>query len=52
MDIQFLNERSAVYANKKRSIEPAFKEGDKPKNEIIEYKVKAILDRSTTATGL
>ena len=29
MDIQFLNERSAVYANKKRSMEPAFKEGDK-----------------------
>ncbi|ELR02085.1 hypothetical protein GMDG_05245 [Pseudogymnoascus destructans 20631-21] len=28
-DIQFLNERSAVYANKKRSMEPAFKEGDK-----------------------
>ncbi|KFY86131.1 hypothetical protein V498_07592 [Pseudogymnoascus sp. VKM F-4517 (FW-2822)] len=28
-DIQFLNERSAVYANKKRSMEPSFKEGDK-----------------------
>jgi hypothetical protein len=28
-DIQFLNERSAVYANRKRSMEPAFKEGDK-----------------------
>ncbi|KFY32530.1 hypothetical protein V493_00106 [Pseudogymnoascus sp. VKM F-4281 (FW-2241)] len=28
-DIQFLNERSAAYANKKRSMEPAFKEGDK-----------------------
>jgi hypothetical protein len=28
-DIQFLNERSAAYANKKRSMEPAFKEGDR-----------------------
>ncbi len=28
-DIQFLNERSAAYANRKRSMEPAFKEGDK-----------------------
>jgi len=28
-DIQFLNERSAVYANRKRSMEPTFKEGDK-----------------------
>jgi hypothetical protein len=28
-DIQFLNERSAAYANKKRSMEPTFKEGDK-----------------------
>jgi len=28
-DIQFLNERSVVYANRKRSMEPAFKEGDK-----------------------
>ncbi|KFY46529.1 hypothetical protein V494_00438, partial [Pseudogymnoascus sp. VKM F-4513 (FW-928)] len=40
-DIQFLNDRSAAYANRKRSIEPAFKEGDK----IIEYKVEAILDK-------
>ena len=28
-DIQFLNERSAAYANKKRSMEPTLKEGDK-----------------------
>jgi len=28
-NIQFLNERSAVYANRKRSMEPTFKEGDK-----------------------
>jgi hypothetical protein len=28
-DIQFLNERSAAYANTKRSMEPAFTEGDK-----------------------
>ena len=28
-DIQFLNERSAAYANKKRSMEPAFERGDK-----------------------
>lgn len=28
-DIQFHNERSAAYANKKRSVEPALKEGDK-----------------------
>ena len=29
MDIQFMNERSAAYANKKRSMEPALREGDK-----------------------
>lgn len=28
-DIQFLNERSASYANKKRSMEPTLKEGDR-----------------------
>ncbi|KFY06188.1 hypothetical protein V491_08796, partial [Pseudogymnoascus sp. VKM F-3775] len=28
-DIQFMNERSAAYANKKRSMEPGFKRGDK-----------------------
>ena len=28
-DVQFMNERSAAYANRKRSMEPAFKEGDK-----------------------
>ena len=28
-DIQFMNKRSAAYANKKRSIEPGFKRGDK-----------------------
>lgn len=28
-DIEFLNERSAAYANRKRSMEPALKEGDK-----------------------
>ncbi|KFX93184.1 hypothetical protein O988_06946 [Pseudogymnoascus sp. VKM F-3808] len=27
-DIQFMNERSAAYANRKRSMEPGFKEGD------------------------
>ena len=28
-DIQFMNERSAAYANKKRSMEPGFRRGDK-----------------------